>query len=132
MFAIATREKMRFSTSKGDLSVEQLWDLPCISDKGPSLKEIAQDLITQIKPFAGVLEDEFAELVAPDTDHNYAIKRKLEIVKYIYRTKTEERKASVIRAEERNNNQLILEILEIKKLEELKQLSVEELMRKLK
>ena len=43
LFEIASRKKLRIPTTKGDLTVEQLWDLP-LKSTGLSLDKIAIDL----------------------------------------------------------------------------------------
>lgn len=48
IFEVATRNKIRFTTSKGTLSVEDLWDLPLTSTKSVSLDSLAVDLQKQI------------------------------------------------------------------------------------
>jgi hypothetical protein len=49
MFEQATRLKLRFETSRGMLSVEDLWDLPLSSQRGVSLDEIAISLHNALK-----------------------------------------------------------------------------------
>jgi len=50
MFAFATKKKIRFETSKGLLSVEDLWDLPLTSDNGrPNLDDIAKGIYKAMK-----------------------------------------------------------------------------------
>lgn len=48
IFQQASRSKLRFATQLGNLSTEDLWDLPLTSVKGVSLKSIATDLQKQI------------------------------------------------------------------------------------
>lgn len=45
----AARNKFRFPSSKGPLTLEQLWDLPLQSKSGTSLDIIAQELDTQVQ-----------------------------------------------------------------------------------
>lgn len=49
MFEKASRLKIRFVTTKGDLSVEDLWDLPLTSERGVSLDGIARALNKKLK-----------------------------------------------------------------------------------
>ena len=42
MFEQATRNKLRFESTKGPLSVEQVWDAPLTSRNGFSLDDIAK------------------------------------------------------------------------------------------
>ena len=53
LFLQATREKFRFESSKGDLSVEQLWDLPLTSRTGFDLDTVAK----AVNKFVGALEE---------------------------------------------------------------------------
>ena len=49
LFEHASRNKLRFASPKGDLSVEDLWDLPLTSTTGKAnLDDIARDLYHQI------------------------------------------------------------------------------------
>lgn len=41
LFELASREKLRFWSSKGELTTEQLWDLSLTSSRGVSLNELA-------------------------------------------------------------------------------------------
>ena len=49
LFEIASRNKLRVPTTKGDLTVEQLWDLPLKSANGLSLDSIAIALNKQLE-----------------------------------------------------------------------------------
>ena len=50
LFERATRKKLRFATVKGNLSVEQLWDLPMTGDV--SLDSVSQKCHTTLQAFA--------------------------------------------------------------------------------
>jgi len=49
MFEKASRSKLRFMSTKGLLTVEDLWDIPLTSKNGVSLDDIAKSLHKQIK-----------------------------------------------------------------------------------
>ena len=49
LFEEASRKKLRFTTVRGDLSVEQLWELPLTSDSNLSLDAVAQSVSAQLK-----------------------------------------------------------------------------------
>ena len=45
VFEVASRQKLRFDTARGQVSAEDLWDLPLTSTTGkPNLDAIAVDL----------------------------------------------------------------------------------------
>lgn len=48
IFEQATKTKTRFSTSVGNLTVEDLWDLPITSKRGPNLSDIARSLQSEL------------------------------------------------------------------------------------
>lgn len=48
IFMEATKKKIRFETTKGMLSIEQLWDIP-LTGAGLNLDEIAQDLYARLE-----------------------------------------------------------------------------------
>lgn len=125
MFDIATRKKLRFSTSKGDISVEDLWDLPRFSERGLSLKSIAKKLLVQLKDLDVI--DEFDEKDEVESEETATIKLKLDIVRHILKVKLEEAEVNKNRAKVKEHNQLILSLIEKKQMQNLESLSVEEL-----
>ncbi len=115
MFEIATRTKMRFSY-KGQISVEDLWDLP-VRD----LDLIFKSLNSQLKQ---VKEESLLDV---KTKQDKELDLKIEIVKHIVGVKLGEADARLRAKEQREKRQKILEILESKQDEALQGKSVEEL-----
>lgn len=86
LFIIASRKAYRFKTEAGQLSVEQLWDLPIKSNHGISLSGIAEKLYSQIKP---TMELSWLGTTADDAEQE-DLKNKLEIVRFIVETRRAE------------------------------------------
>ncbi len=89
LFETATREKYRFASAKGDLTVEELWDLPLTATvtnrmQTTDLDNIALQLDDQLSK---TTEKSFVRNVKKE---NVVLKNKLEIVKYIISVKMEE------------------------------------------
>lgn len=85
IFELATRQKLRFQTVRGQLSVEQLWDLPL--DKGEvNLYQLATELLvdTQNKP------EQALSFFKKTTSKNELAQLKFDIVKHIVTTKVAE------------------------------------------
>lgn len=122
IFEKASRAKLRFPTTRGNLSVEQLWDLPL--DKGEvNLYNLAQGLLEEVtdKPVEklsffskAVTVDETAEL-------------KFEIVKHIVTTRVAEAEAQQTEAIKRTQRQELDALIAAKKAEAKQGLSLEEL-----
>jgi len=123
MFEKSTRMKDRFETSKGNLSVEDLWDLPLTSARYPNLDDIARDLHRQLKDSAEV------SFVAPARKENDTLQRKFDIVKHIIEVRlTENTAAAEVRANKEKKAR-ILEIIARKDDEELVGKSRDELIK---
>ena len=126
LFLQATREKFRFESSKGDLSVEQLWDLPLTSRTGFDLDTVAKAVNADLKTSN---EESFVNV-----NNNPAVSRlqaKLEVVKAIIEVKLAQAEATKKRAEKVAERQRLMEVLHSKKDQELQGLSVEEIERRL-
>lgn len=114
LFLLATRKKYRFPY-RGSVSVEDLWDLGMTA-----LDDVYKSLNREVKK---QVEDSLLSETVGDAE----LQNKLEIVKYVFATKKAEaqaRKEEAKNAEKRNR---ILEILEQKQDESLKNMSEEEL-----
>lgn len=126
LFLKATREKFRFESPKGDLSVEQLWDLPLTSRTGFDLDTVAKTVNADLKASN---EESFVNV-----NNNPAVSRlqaKLEVVKAIIEVKLAQAEATKKRAEKAAERQRLMEVLRSKKDQELQGLSVEEIERRL-
>lgn len=128
MFDIATRQKFRFSTPVGQLTVEQLWDLPLKGKEGSAnLDNVAKLIARQIKSVEN--EESFVDEVSAADE---LLNQKLDVVKHIISVKLKEQKDSKESASKREHNAQIRELIARKKQKDLEDLSVEELEAKLK
>jgi len=127
IFAIATRKKLRFTTSKGLISVEDLWDLPLSADNGrPNLDDIARGLHKAIKD-----GEEVSFVVKKNTKKDSVFElaqTRFNIVKYIIDVKLNEAEEIKKAADTRKKNQRILELIAKKDDDELAGKSRDELL----
>ncbi len=86
LFLSAARAKFRFSSSAGQLSTEDLWDLPLSSARGASLDNIARTLYKELKE-----ADSDISFVKPAVKTTTELQAKLDIVKYVIEVKMAER-----------------------------------------
>lgn len=119
LFIKATREKMRFPY-KGQATVEDLWDLPMTE-----LDRIYKTLNSEKKE---VQED---SLLDTKSEEDEELTAQIEIVKYIFTVKQEEKKAAETAKERKEQKQKIMAILANKQDEALHGKSIEELERML-
>lgn len=121
IFEVASREKIRFDTSRGQVSVEDLWDLPLTSTVGkPNLDAIAVDLHNK-------MSQSNLSFVSNRTKDQNETSVKFALVKHVIDTKLAEAAAAASardRAEKRN---LILSELSRRQEQELLSLPTEEL-----
>jgi hypothetical protein len=126
MFEKATRSKLRFESNKGQLNVEQLWDLPLTSKTAFDLDSVAKAVNQELK---SVTEESF--VTTSTNPRKGDLELKLEIVKHIIKTKQDENSvaaASVVKREERKR---LESILATKQAQQLEGLSIEDIQKRL-
>ena len=123
IFQQASRAKLRFATQLGQLSTEDLWELPLTSAKGVSLKSIATDLQKQITA-QPMKELDFFEL-SEATDNTLQLR--FDIVKHIVTTRVAESRDKSAEAAKETKRAQLQALINEKLQDELKGKSVAEL-----
>ena len=122
MFEKASRLQLRFDTSKGLLSVEDLWQLPLTSNTGrANLDDIARELDAKVKNTSTV------SFVNKPAKTDETVQLSFDIVKRVIDVRLEERDAAAAAEANKQKKQKLLVILEAKENEGLSQLSMEDL-----
>jgi len=121
MFEKATRLKIRFATSAGQLAVEDLWDLPLTSKTKVNLDDIASNIHKNLKSGDDV------SFVVTEKKSNPIEQLRFDIVKYIIDTKLAENAVSAAAKAKSEQKQKILEIISQKEDESLLSMPLEEL-----
>lgn len=128
IFEKATRKKLRFPSEKGDLTVEQLWDLPLTSSRSNlSLDGIARAINTDLKNLA---EESFV-VTTPDP-RKALLELQLDILKHIIAVKLAEAESAKKSAEKAAERAKLLAALGEKEEQELTLLSKEAILARLK
>jgi hypothetical protein len=123
LFEKATKWKLRYPTPVGNVTTEDLWDLPLTSNKArqPNLNDIAKGLSKQVK--AGDEEDFVDPKVEPDKE----LKAAFEVVKHVISVKIRHRDAAEKAQETKQKKARILELIAKKQDEALAEKSEDEL-----
>lgn len=119
IFEMATRNKYRFPY-KGMISVEDLWDL-----NQTQLDSIYKALNKEVKA------NQEDSLMFSQTQTDLDLQAKIEIVRHIYATKEQDAARRAAAAENAEKKRRILEILEQKQEDSLKNKSEDELLKML-
>jgi hypothetical protein len=127
MFDVASRQKLRFESSKGLLSVEDLWDLPLTSTNGrANLDEIALYLHRQLRDTGDVVS-----FVDDKAKTDPVIQLRFDIVKHIIETRKKENAEALAAKDRAQTKQRLLEVLAKKRDSSLEAMSEEDLLKKL-
>lgn len=122
LFEIASKNKYRFQSPKGNLTTEDLWDLPLTSKTTKMcLDDLAKGIHKQLKDTSTI------SFVLPKTHGDKELETKLEIIKHIIAVRMEEADARTKARENKQKRDQILSLIDDKKNEELKKKSIEEL-----
>ena len=122
MFEKAARQKLRFESPKGQLQVEDLWDLPLTSTKGQAnLDDIARGLHRQLK------NGDDVSFVNATQKSDEVVQLKFDIVKHVIEVRLVENEAAAKARENKEKKQQLLAIIAQKKDAALQGTSLEEL-----
>jgi hypothetical protein len=123
MFEKAARLKIRYSTPKGLLTVEDLWDLPLTTrhHTDPSLDNIAKSISKGLK------ETETESFVIDTPKADVRLQLMFDIVKHVIAVRKEEDANAVKAKEKADQKKRLLEVLGRKKDAELVGKTSEEL-----
>lgn len=120
IFERATRQKLRFETPKGLLSVEELWGLPL--ERGQiSLDSIAEGLDELLN------RSKKGSFVNKERSADPTIKLRFDIVLHIINVRLAEDEARAASKAEAERQQKILEIIAVKEDDHLRGLPIDEL-----
>ena len=127
IFEQAARRAIRFESAKGDLSVEQLWNLPLQSRNQFDLDTVAKTVNRQLN---AVTEESFVSVRENPAKETLSLK--LEIVKHIISVKLQEAEEARNRANKASEKEKLLRLLDEKQNEALRALTPEEIQERLK
>jgi hypothetical protein len=120
IFEQATRQAFRFETTKGHLTVEDLWNLPLTSVNRANLDDIAKGLQAKLTSTA-------LSFVTDTTPVNKVYQAQFDIVLHIINTKIAEAKAAEQYRQNQEKKQKIMAIIEQKQDAALSGASLEDL-----
>jgi hypothetical protein len=120
-FEKASKMKYRFTTRKGNLTTEDLWDLPLTSESGVSLDDLAKALNKEIKENA---EESF---VLTKTTSNKDLETKFSIVKRVIEVRLEEIETRKTAAARKAKKEQLLQLIYDKENAALSNKSIDEL-----
>lgn len=126
LFQLASRQKFRFQSIKGELTTEQLWDLPLTARGGFNLDEVAKQVAAELKA-AG--EESFVQKNSNPAKSK--LEAKLEIVKHIIAAKLEEAEKATKASQNQEERQRLLAVLNRKQDAALEELTPEQIQARL-
>lgn len=125
IFEYATRNRLRFASTRGELTVEQLWDVPLRSRDGFDLNATAKAVHKTLKD----TEENFVETTKTVAHTRSEVA--MEIIKYVIEVKVAEEEAAKTRASKKEEKQKLLTILAEKQDGKLSALTEKELQKRI-
>lgn len=120
LYKVASKMKLRFATSKGNLSVEDLWDLNLVT-----LDKIAVALDAEVS------KGSKKSFITEASTEDEVLTLKLDILKDIIHTKLDEKKKREEAKDKLSKKNKLMELIAKKEESDLEKLSVDELRQKL-
>jgi hypothetical protein len=126
IFELASRQKTRFETIRGNISSEQLWDLPLTSKSGIDLDTIGQVVVAQ-------LESTTTRSLVNAAPHprEADLNLQLALIKHVIAYKQEANAAALAKSKKTEERNRLIELLGKKQDAALEQLSEAEIKAKL-
>lgn len=131
IFEQATRKHLLYPSNKGELTTEQLWELPLISRNNVDLNTVAKAVNQELK---STTEESFVPDVAkPKTNDTKAadLELKMAVIKHIIAVKADEEAQKNKAAEIAVQRKRLEALLAIKEEQELQSMSKEDIQRQL-
>lgn len=119
IFEYATRNKLRFTSSRGELTVEQLWDVPLRSNDVFNLNVLAKAANDAVK---AVNEENFVE--TSRTPAHTRVETAFEVVKHVIEVKLSDEAAAKKRADNRIKREKLLTVLAEKQEGKMSEMSI--------
>ena len=128
LFFQATKGKFRFPSKVGELTTEQLWDLPLTSGKnGPDLDTVAKTINAEIRAAS---EESF---VGPSkTSKRTLLETKLEVVKAVIAAKIDCAREAEKRASKASRRRLLEDAIAQADMREISSASKDDLLKRLR
>lgn len=127
IFERAARAKLRFASSVGELTTEQLFDLPlATTGNRASLDRVAREVYGELKTY-----DDISFIETKPEPRKVQLELQLEIVKHVIESKKADLAAVETRAKKAELRRQLTEVLAKKQGEQLEGLSVEDIQKKL-
>lgn len=127
IYKFAAQNALRFPSKRGDLTAEQLFDLPLKSQTGFDLDTVARSINGRLKL---VSEESFVEDTTADPSRQ-ALAVALDVVKDVIATKQAENRAAADKARKAVERKKILDAIAAKKDQSLTAASMEDLEKQL-
>lgn len=122
MLLKVNRKAFRFPSSRGDLTFEELWNLPLQSKTGFSLDNIAQTLNAESQKNEGV--SFVTQATSPEAAH---AAERLEVVKYVIAIRLAENQARLEKDAKAQQKKNLVDLLADKEAQALQTLTVDEI-----
>ena len=131
IFEYATRTKLRFTSMRGELTLEQLWDVPLRAAIGRAGDDFHLNAVAKAanKAWKDISEESFVETTK--TPEHVRRETALEVVKYVIDTKLAEEEIAKKRADNKLEKEKLLGILAEKQAGKLSELSEKELQKRI-
>jgi len=126
LFEYATRNKLRFASAKGELNIEQLWEVPLRSNDLFNLDAIAR---TANKAWKDATEESFVE--TKRTEKHVRLEAALDVVKFIIQYKMDAEEAAKKKADNKQRREQLIKALQEKQEGKLSALSERELLKQI-
>jgi hypothetical protein len=121
IFEYGTRNGVRFSSTSGLVTIEDLWSLPLTSQRRLSLDAVAKQVNSELK------EEQEESFVTVATTKNVEAQVKLDIVKHIISVRLEENAIKQSAAVNKAKKNAIADIIADKQNDALKEMTLEQL-----
>jgi hypothetical protein len=106
LFEYATRNKLRFASKRGEITVEQLWDVPLRSNDEFNLNEVAK---VANKAWKDATEESFVE--TKRTEKHVRLQATLDVVKAVIQYKMDAEEAAAKRAAAKVEREQLYKVL---------------------